>query len=114
MAIDKDIIYGVYTNTDCTEGRGEEYPIAFCWLFSTAIRLSKGKGVMGSDARIKKIDVLRIGDQRAILTEYIRVHSPTTADLAADAAKERYDETVKRLRELGVTESEIQTIARRY
>lgn len=54
------VIYGVFTNSDLTEGRGTEYPLHHCRLRATAVRLAKGQGVMGSDAKVKPIRVVNI------------------------------------------------------
>ena len=46
-------IFIVWSNTDLTEGRGNEIPVAYCEKQATAKRLAKKKGVMGSDASVK-------------------------------------------------------------
>lgn len=46
-------VFAVYTNTDLTEGRGWEYPLALCALESTAKRLGRKNYVMGTDCPIQ-------------------------------------------------------------
>lgn len=41
-------------NSDLTEGRGYTYPLYVCASYETAVRLGKGKNVMGSDANVEK------------------------------------------------------------
>ena len=48
-----------YTNTDCTEGRGYDIPIAACELEVTARRLARGRHVQGSDGPVRPVDQLR-------------------------------------------------------
>jgi hypothetical protein len=50
--------YAVWSNTDLTEGRGYEYALHICSKEATAIRLSKGAYVMGSDARVTEIELI--------------------------------------------------------
>jgi hypothetical protein len=50
--------YAVWSNTDLTEGRGYEYAKHICSKEATAIRLSKGAYVMGSDARVTEIELI--------------------------------------------------------
>jgi len=52
--------YIVWTNTDLTEGRGSEYPLAICETLSTAKRLAKGKYVMGTDCTVTESTIYRI------------------------------------------------------
>ena len=50
-------VYGVYVNTDLTEGRGNEVLIGLFTQREDAAHFAKGKGVMGSDARVTAIDL---------------------------------------------------------
>jgi hypothetical protein len=47
-------VWVAMTNTDLTEGRGSEYALFICESETTAIRLGKGKYVMGTDCRIQE------------------------------------------------------------
>lgn len=55
------IIFIVYQNTDLTEGRGHQVPIAYCEKEATAKRLAKGKGVMGSNADYQQYESVNYG-----------------------------------------------------
>lgn len=49
-----------WTNTDLTEGRGWQIPLAVCETEATAIRLGKKGSIMGSDCAVTKVEVFRI------------------------------------------------------
>lgn len=53
----KDVrdLWIVWKNTDTTEGRGAMYIAYTCETEATALRLGKGKYVMGSDCPIEKV-----------------------------------------------------------
>lgn len=51
----------VYTNTDLNEGRGWQYPLHVCDKEATAIRLAHKAGVMGSDAEVKAVSLVKAG-----------------------------------------------------
>lgn len=53
------IIYIVEVNTDLTEGRGHQVPIAFCETQATAVRLAKGKGVQGSNGQVHEFPAIK-------------------------------------------------------
>lgn len=52
----------LWTNTDLTEGRGVQKPLAVCESEATAIRLGKKNGVMGSDCEITKVNIFRFNN----------------------------------------------------
>lgn len=52
-------VFVVWTNTDLTEGRGGQVPIAICETEATAKRLAKGKGLMGSNADVKEFEAIK-------------------------------------------------------
>ena len=51
MVVDRKY-YAVWTNSDLTEGRGQQYVMAYTELEATAIRIGKGKSVQGTDCDI--------------------------------------------------------------
>lgn len=50
-------VFEACTNTDLDEGRGREVPIAHFIHESDARRAAKGRGVMGTDADVRMVDV---------------------------------------------------------
>ncbi|WP_417459177.1 hypothetical protein [Kordiimonas sp.] len=49
---DNKTVWVAWQNTDRTEGRGREYPLAVCESLETAVRIGEGGGVQGSDCRV--------------------------------------------------------------
>lgn len=60
---DEKTVYLIMNTYDKTEGRSPHYPDKVCDLKSTAIRLAKGKFVVGSDAPIEKAKAYLIQGQ---------------------------------------------------
>lgn len=56
-------VWIAWTNTDCTEGRGRQIPLAVCATKSTAIRLGKEGYIQGGNCPVKKGIAVRIDDQ---------------------------------------------------
>lgn len=92
------------TNSDCTEGRGKQ--IYFGWTLNrfTARRLAKGKGVQGSNADIKSVDIHMIRD-----TQYgpIMLESTNQKDKEEDQYKSR-EAILDLLKVKGITAEEIE------
>ena len=89
----EDEIFAVYTNTDLTEGRGQEYPFAFTPSPSAAKRLSDSKGVMGSDGDIKKVKTFYSPEHSCWFAPIGRVVSATTDDLKQDRLLKKQEAT---------------------
>lgn len=105
-------MFAVYTNTDLTEGRGQEYAFAYCELEATAKRLAKGQYVQGTDCRYHQVDVFFIGGNYYYPGAY--VEHPTPEDHAAEALilqeKRKLDAKTAALakaKALGLTDEEI-------
>lgn len=69
--------YVVWSNTDLNEGRGYDYPMRICSKEATAIRLSKGAYVMGSDARVTETELIMHNNN---WYGPVYIHGPNTAD----------------------------------
>lgn len=63
MSDQKKQAFVVYTNTDLTEGRGWNYPVAVCETEATANRLAKKAYVQGCDAPVEKRELIRVGGE---------------------------------------------------
>ena len=96
-----------WTNTDRTEGRGSEVPLAVCEIESTAIRCGKGKHVQGANCPVTKAPALKIDGQMFSLT---RIFPPTTEDLAQQERSEKREAALERARKAGLSEDDIQAI----
>ena len=107
-----ETLWGVYTNTDLTEGRGREYVKAFCKLRATAVRMSKRGYVQGSDNPIYPIHVLVLDGERVLPTSLLLVQEPTPEDVAAEKVFEAMEAALAKAKALGLTDEEIAAIRR--
>lgn len=102
-------LYYVYTNTDCTEGRGREVIAHVCKYYSTAIRLARGIYVQGMDGPIKVVEVDYDPKTDRYFGEIIVNHG-TEKDAKEDQLQNQYDAVLARARALGLTDSDIEFI----
>ena len=79
----------VYTNSDLTEGRGREFPLAVCELKSTAIRLGKNNYVQGSDCPVRQMELFEHEGKLYVPFSIINVIPPTKADIIKQKRKIR-------------------------
>jgi len=92
--VDVQKVYVVYVNSDLTEGRGFQYPIAICDNIYTARRLAKKKDVQGSDGSIHddfifKIEFvtdkgIRVSRTYAPFSSNVQLQRRTIADIDAE------------------------------
>ncbi len=114
--MDKMKIYCVETNTDLTEGRGRQVTIALSSSPSTAIRVSKGQGVQGSDADTVMWEIPVIDGEPMVplsLIKYRMWVEPTQEDRDRDLLENKYQETRMRALAAGLTEEDIQVLISR-
>jgi len=99
----------VWTNTDLTEGRGWQYPAAVCESETTAIRLAKGRGVMGSDCGVEPAPIFKID---GLWYAPAKIESPDKNDLSVDAQRVEKRAAEEKAKSLGMTPDEIIALAR--
>lgn len=110
-------VYAVWTNTDLTEGRGQEFILFLCKIEATARRLAEGNYVMGTNCRITK-ETIKYDDARNMwYYPGARVVEPTKQDIYDEellemqrVAKERKDKALTRAKELGLSDEEIEAL----
>jgi len=107
----------VLTNSDGTEGKGRTYPLAITTILSTAIRLSKGKYVQGTDCPIEEITAFLIDDKWYFPFVAVNIVLPTKEDLQKDEElkaekekKEKYEKTLLKIQQLGVSQEDLDII----
>ncbi|MES2048819.1 MAG: hypothetical protein V4447_10490 [Pseudomonadota bacterium] len=101
-------IWIVWQNTDLTEGRGHSEPIAYCETEATAKRLSKGKGVQGSDADIKSFEAIK---HKGIWCAPIMITVPTVEDKRAQDSIELKRGVLNKARAAGLSDDDIKILA---
>ena len=100
-------VWVVYTNTDCTEGRGYNYPIHVCESEAAAIRLSKRKYIQGSDAPVQKgVAVMVNGSWLAP----VRIEVSTTEDDRNQMAINARKDALRKAKEAGLSDDDIALI----
>lgn len=97
----------VYTNTDLTEGRGEQFPLNVCLSPATASRLGKKRYIMGSDCPTKELPIYRMHGQ---WYGPVRVHYPTDEDDRIDGREAERAAAITRAKELGLTNQELKIL----
>ena len=104
--------YVVWTNTDLTEGRGIEYPMAICEEKATAIRLGRRNYVQGSNCTITKETIFRIAKKPYGSRWYgpARLIFPTAEDTKIQKRIDKAEKAVKKAIECGLTEEEIKAL----
>jgi len=105
---EKDV-YIAWTNTDLTEGRGQEYPLAVCEKRATAIRLGKKGYVMGSDCRVARAKAFKINNRWYYLGKLI---PSTKEDDARELQLNSRDEAQQKAFAAGLTEEDIIALRR--
>ncbi len=101
---EKIIAWGVRTNTDLTEGKGEEYFEIFCRLKETAIRLGHKRYIMGSDCPIEQVTLHKINNK---WYGPVRVNYGNNQDIALNNARLKYEDTISKMMEAGIDEQTI-------
>lgn len=119
--IEAEYCYVAWSNTDCTEGRGYEYPIAVSWNEETAKRHGKGKYVMGSNCRVTKEVALKVSDGSITGKRWlapVRFETETEADRKAQAKKfleesrkQKREEAIKKAKELGLSDEDLKALS---
>ena len=100
-------IFIVWTNTDLTEGRGYQVPIAYCEKEATARRLAKKKGVMGTDASISEYAASSYNGE---WLAPIRIEPSTKEDDEQQKKIDAYNATIKKARAAGLSEEDLKIL----
>jgi hypothetical protein len=115
--IETKTVYVAYTNTDCTEGRGYDVPIAVCEMESTAIRLARHKYVQGSDGPVRALELIKVDGRWYAPRDAVTVVPPTHEDRLAQRvldekkmAQERAQAVREKARAAGLTDEEIDAL----
>lgn len=108
---DRKTVWVAYTNTDLTEGRGWQVPLAVCELRSTALRLGKGKYVQGCDCPVKPTEMIMVSGKWYVPACAVRIVEPSAADRAAQAADKARIDAIEKARSAGLSDADIAIIA---
>lgn len=103
--------YVAFTNTDCTEGRGVDMPIALCELEATAKRIARGRYVQGSDGPVRRVELRKIGEQWYAPLSAVPYLAPSLEDLSNQKALDERNAVLEKARKAGLTEDDINALA---
>ena len=106
-------VWVAYTNTDCTEGRGHDVPIAVCAAEATAIRLARKQYVQGSDGPVRSMELVNIDGKWYAPSAAINVIAPSREDVAAQAAIDAKREAVAKAKAAGLTDADLMALGLR-
>lgn len=97
-------IYVAMSNSDLNEGKGRQYPLFFCWLRATAVRLGKKKYVQGTDCPIKESWAYMIDGHWHVKHA---IQDPTIADEKAETMLRDIDAATQKALDAGLTIKEV-------
>lgn len=104
-------VYVAYTNTDCTEGRGRDVPIAVCELETTAVRLAHKKYVQGSDGPVRMVELCKINGEWYAPLSAVHIISPTREDEQKQARLDKARAVIAKAKAAGLTDDEIKALS---
>lgn len=104
---EKKTVWVAYTNTDCTEGRGHDVPIAVCAAETTALRLARKKYVQGSNGPVRMMELVKIEGKWYAPSAAIAVVEPTPEDIASQAVIDTRREVVAKAKAAGLTDADL-------
>lgn len=104
---EKRTVWVAYTNTDCTEGRGRDVPIAVCSTEATAMRLARKQYVQGSDGPVRPMELVMVDGKWYAPIAAISVIGPTSEDIAKQVAIDAKREAMVKARVAGLTDADL-------
>ena len=112
LAPDKTMpLFVAYTNTDCTEGRGHDVPVAVCKTFATATRYAVRSYVQGADGPVKQVDAHFIyGHWFVPLYACVDVKAPSAEDVERQKRIDATALAVAKAKESGLTDDDIKAL----
>lgn len=103
-------IYVAYTNTDCTEGRGYDVPVAVCEIEATATRLARKAYVQGSDGPVRQLELVKINGCWYAPLAAVNIIKPAKEDMAAQSKMDARRVALDKARASGLTIEDIQAL----
>jgi hypothetical protein len=107
MTTETKTIWVAYTNTDCTEGRGQDVPIAMCETEATALRVARKRYVQGSDGPVRTMEIVKIDGKWYVPSAAITIVGPTREDIAAQEVIDAKRQAVAKAKAAGMTDADL-------
>lgn len=102
-------VWVAWTNTDLTEGRGWEIPLAVCEKQATAIRLGRQRSVQGCDCKVSKATAYKINGR---WVGPFRLIGPTREDDSDQNAIDAKQSAIEAAKRLGLSDEQIKALGR--
>lgn len=103
-------VFVAYTNSDLTEGRGFDIPVAVCKLETTAIRLAKKRYVQGSDGPVRQVEMRKIDDQWWIQSSAVHVVQPSKEDTELQSKMDARKLALDKAKAAGLSDEDINAL----
>jgi hypothetical protein len=103
-------VYVAYTNTDCTEGRGHDVPIAVCAAETTALRLARRQYVQGLDGPVRKMELVKIDGKWYAPSSAINVIEPTKEDRDVQNQLDKKCAIIEKAKTAGLSDDDIKAL----
>jgi hypothetical protein len=107
---EKRTVWIAYTNSDLTEGRGHDVPIAICAAEATAQRLARKAYVQGSDGPVRPMELVNIDGKWYAPSAAINVIEPSREDVAVQSALDAKKVAMEKAKAAGLTDADIAAI----
>lgn len=111
---EKRTVWVAYTNTDCTEGRGHDVPIAVCATESTAARLAHRRYVQGSNGPVRTAELVKIDGKWYAPSAAINIVEPSSEDLIAQAAIDAKRAALAKAKAAGLTDADLAALGKTF
>lgn len=104
-------LWVAYTNSDLTEGRGFDIPIAVCEIEATAIRIAKKSYVQGCDGPVRAIEIRMIdGQWWAPMRSTVRTTPSTKEDIQLQAKMDARKLAMEKAKAAGLSDEDIKDL----
>ncbi|MES9841194.1 MAG: hypothetical protein ABW134_11630 [Candidatus Thiodiazotropha endolucinida] len=100
-------VWVAWTNTDCTEGRGNQIPKVVCETEATALRLGKKGYVQGSDCPVSKAMAVKINNQWLVPG---RVEMESREDRAIQERIDKKRAAIEKAKAAGLSEDDLKLL----
>ena len=97
-------VWVAWSNTDCTEGRGRQFPLFVCESEACARRLGRKGSVQGSDCSVTKELAVKIGNIWLVPGS---IEKNTKEDAKVQEMRDKRDALEARMKDAGFTEEEL-------
>jgi len=103
-------VWVAWSNTDCTEGRGTQYPLLVAESYETAVRMGQKKYVMGTDCPVTKETAVKVHGHWMVPSS---IYAETAEDKEVRLKREAREAAITKAKAAGLTDEDIASLASR-